>query len=79
MRKGRPPKLEPRRRVNIHVREDLYTRFTLLNFDEDKQKAIFGAFSDFVNEALVDYITKREYKNAYIKDKVRIEEGWKKQ
>jgi len=58
--RGRPPKLDPRRRVNIYIREDLYARFTLLHFDEDKQRATFGSFSDFVNEALAEYLAKHE-------------------
>lgn len=73
MKRGRPPKLESRRRMNIYVREDLYTRFTLFNYDEDKNKATFGAFSDFVNEALLEYISIREGKGLYLQDRTRIE------
>ena len=60
MKKGRPPKLEPRKRINAYIREDLYVRFTLLHFDEDLKKASFGAFSDFINEALSEYLQKHE-------------------
>lgn len=60
MRKGRPSKLQPRKRVNVYVREDLLAKFQLIHFDEDKNRASFGAFSNFVNEALSDYIQKKE-------------------
>lgn len=62
MPKGRPPKLDPRKRVNVYIREDLYLRFTLLHFDEEKHRAEFGAFSDFVNEALIEHLAKHERK-----------------
>lgn len=59
-KRGRPQLLEPRRRINIHVREDLYARFTLLHFNEAKLRAEFGSFSQFVNEALEEYLMKNE-------------------
>lgn len=60
MKKGRPPKLDPHVRMNVYVREDLLARFNILNFDVEKKRVKFGAFSDFVNESLAEYLAKNE-------------------
>lgn len=77
LKRGRPANLDPKRRINVHVREDLFCRFTLLNFNEATRRAKYGTFSDFVNEALKEYITITENKGKYLEDRKRIEAGWK--
>lgn len=56
---GRPPAQKNRRRVNVYVDEELYSRFQILHFNSLLGKPEFGAFSGLVNLFLKQYLDKR--------------------
>jgi hypothetical protein len=53
---GRRAFSSPRRRVNLHLDEEILAQFELLHFDPVRGGANYGALSSVVNRLLAEYV-----------------------